>query len=300
MQGWSAVVASPTAVHPDNEAEGGPLGSADSGAGAADTSGAYGGVGVLLPPSVIAAFLEQQRGSTEGDDDGSDTEEEAAAAAAAAAAAGYAAGQRHPQPSRAAGPRTRRPLPRWLKRAFSVAAHTSLLVGGVAIGRAIHANYMATLDDRDALASRADALARQVDKAGARAAAAEASLVQERDAAAARARELGAALEGANARVAQLTGEAAEVGRLNLALQRRLEKAEARADKAAEGAAETAAKLAAARGERDAASERAARSEKDAAAALDRLRQAEGRAAALDKANAGLRAERDAAKHHTS
>ena len=46
--------------------------------------------------------------------------------------------------------------------------------------------------------------------------------------------------------------------------------------------------------------ERAARWEKEASGVLDKLRATEGRAAALDKAVAGLRAERDAAKHQAA
>ena len=60
------------------------------------------------------------------------------------------------------------------------------------------------------------------------------------------------------------------------------------------------ARLASARTERDASMERAARWEKEASGVLDKLRATEGRAAALDKAVAGLRAERDAAKHQAA
>jgi chromosome segregation ATPase len=143
-------------------------------------------------------------------------------------------------------------------------------------------------------------LGRQLEKASARAAAAEAALAQEQHTAAAVARDLAANLEAAKTRATALSGEAAEVGRLNLALQRRLEKAEAKVDRAAAEQADMAAKLAAVRGERDAASERAARWEKEAVGAHERLRLAEAHAAGLEKANTSLRADRDAAKRNVA
>ena len=99
-----------------------------------DPTAAPGG-GVMLPPDVIAAFLQQQRGSTEDDDDA-----DAADSDTPLAAAGGTASKQQHAAQRRSGPR--RALPRWLKRLMVMAAHIGLLTGGVAIGQAIHANYM--------------------------------------------------------------------------------------------------------------------------------------------------------------
>lgn len=156
------------------------------------------------------------------------------------------------------------------------------------------------MDDRDALAARVEAQQRQLDKAQSRAAAVEAALALERESAAARSHELGTALEGANARCALLTAESQEVSRLNLALQRRLEKSEAKVEKLSAAKADSDAKVAAARNEAAAASDSASRLEKEAHAMSDRVRQLEGRAQVLEKANALLREERDAAKQQVA
>lgn len=87
-----------------------------------------------LPPDVIAAFLQQQRGSSEGDDGDSDAE---GGGGSGALAPRGASGK-----SQRAARAPRRTLPRWLQRLLVMAAHTGLLAGGVALGRAIHANYM--------------------------------------------------------------------------------------------------------------------------------------------------------------
>lgn len=159
------------------------------------------------------------------------------------------------------------------------AAAAGLIAGGAALGRTVHAGYMATLDDRDALAGKVEALGKGLERALARAAATEA----ERDAARARANELAAALEGSSKRCESLGAELQEVARLNISLQRRLERAEAKVQKTAAAKADAEARAAAARSDAAAACESAARWEREAGVMVDRLMRVEGRNAALEK-----------------
>jgi hypothetical protein len=248
-----------------------------------------------LPPAIIAQFLAQQQG------DGAPT----------------ATSQQQQQPRRGG-------VSKWLRRILVTGAAAGLVAGGAILGKELHANYMvggkgfdggrngslhatcrrprsqpphpdpptrptppprptfqSTLDDRDALQRSVDALGRQLERATSRAATADAAFSLQRE-----------ALEGATARGAALAAEAQEVARLNRALQLRLEKTEAKADKAAAARADAEARAAAARAEAAAASEAAARWEREAAAAAERLQQAEARLAAATKANAALRAGR--------
>ncbi|KIY95535.1 hypothetical protein MNEG_12426, partial [Monoraphidium neglectum] len=79
----------------------------------------------MLPPNIIAAFLQQQQGASAENDDG-----------------GRADRALTQPPLRQLARQGRRSLPRWLRRALVVAANAGVLAAGIAIGRAIHINYM--------------------------------------------------------------------------------------------------------------------------------------------------------------
>jgi hypothetical protein len=224
-----------------------------------------------LPPNVIAEFLAAQQGTAIEYDDAS-----------------APLSQQQQQQRR----RRRRALPRWLRRILLTGAGAGLVAAGAVLGRALHAQYMATLDDRDALArerdvlaSRVGALSRSLEQAHGQIATAEAATALQRE-----------ALEGCTARCASLSAEAQEVARLNRALQLRLEKAESKLEQATAARADAEARVAAARAEATAANDAAATWEKEAVAATERMRQADARADGLVKVNAALRAAAAASK----
>jgi hypothetical protein len=115
--------------------------------------------GAMLPPSVICAFLAQQRGSASSDTSsgGSAHDDDRGGGGGAKQlhrkSSGRSGGARHAARHGGGGHGVgfKRAVSRLLRRTFVAAAAAGLVAGGAAIGRLLHANYMATLDDRDAL-----------------------------------------------------------------------------------------------------------------------------------------------------
>jgi hypothetical protein len=122
----------------------------------------------MLPPSVICAFLAQQRRASSSGGSGSDADDDCGRAGGGGAARrlrGKRSGELGDAKRAARGPRRggglRGALSRLVRRTFITAAAAGLVAGGAAVGRLLHANYMATLDDRDALVRWGEGVARR-------------------------------------------------------------------------------------------------------------------------------------------